>query len=102
MDQSSRSMNARYREVVGLDDINCLYNSYDCGALRMIITRWRMSNDRLAIEKGRYAKPIIPPENRLCKIWLEIEDEDEDHVIIVHCIWILVQNIIIFFVPNIQ
>ena len=45
----------------------------------MRITSWRMSNHRLAIEKGRYAKPIIPRDQRLCKIRLELEDED--HVI---------------------
>ena len=79
LEQSNRSMDLRYKELVGLDKPNCLYNSYVDDSLRITITRWRMSNHRLAIEKGRYAKPIIPRENRLCKLCLIIEDED--HVI---------------------
>lgn len=43
---------------------------------QIAITRLRISNHRLSIEQGRYCKPIIPREHRICmKCKTEVEDE---------------------------
>ncbi|MCG8429760.1 MAG: hypothetical protein MJA29_01100, partial [Candidatus Omnitrophica bacterium] len=37
---------------------------------RVALTRFRISSHRLKIETGRYAKPIVPRENRFCDFCL--------------------------------
>ena len=42
---------------------------------RIIISRWRLSNFKLAIETGRYAQPKLDREQRICRTCLVVEDE---------------------------
>ena len=80
--ESNRSMSVRYKNIVGLLSQNCLYSSYVSDECRTTITRWRLSNYRLAIETGRYNRPKTDRENRVCKLCLKVEDEEH---VIYHC-----------------
>ena len=73
---SERSLDIRYRDIIGLDNKNCLYDSYCCDTYRTIITRWRLSNYELAIETGRYARPKLDRPQRVCRTCLVLEDEE--------------------------
>ena len=80
LEQSDRTMDVRYKELIGLNSENCLYTLYVDDSQRKIISRWRMSNHKLAIETGRYVKPKkIDRAKRICKMCLIVEDEE--HVI---------------------
>jgi len=46
------------------------------------IAKLRTSTHSLAIETGRYTRPRIPPENRLCKLCNRSAVEDEQHFIL--------------------
>ena len=41
---------------------------------RKTISRWRLSSHSLYMETGRYKRPKIPTEHRLCTICLVVED----------------------------
>ena len=69
-------MDSRYRELIGINEKNCLYDSYVIDSCRKIITRWRLSNHQLAIETGRYKRPKIEKNQRICQTCLEVEDEE--------------------------
>ena len=43
--------------------------------LRTAITTFRISCHSLAIERGRYVRPPLPPERRLCPVCNVVEDE---------------------------
>ena len=73
---SERSLDTRYRNIIGLDEKNCIYDSYCCDTYRTILTRWRLSNYELAIETGRYVNPPIDREQRTCRTCLVMEDEN--------------------------
>ena len=73
---STKTMDVRYRELIGLDRANYLYDSYANDSCRTIITRWRMSNFNLAVETGRYERPMIDRDQRLCRTCLVREDEE--------------------------
>ena len=64
---STKSMDERYRTMIGLSEANCIYDSYVVDSCRTVITRWRLSNFELAVETGRYHRPQIVREQRLCK-----------------------------------
>ena len=68
-------MDERYRTLIGLHQQNCIYDSYVVDSCRIVITRWRLSNFELAVETGRYRRPIIERERRVCKTCLVMEDE---------------------------
>ena len=51
--------------------------------IRRDITRLRISCHPLAIETGRYSKPKIPVENRLCELCNMHCVEDEYHMLLV-------------------
>jgi hypothetical protein len=51
--------------------------------LRCIISRFRLSNHVLAIEKGRHVRPIIPADQRYCKVCNTDKVEDEEHFLCV-------------------
>ena len=72
---STKSMDERYRTMIGLSEANCIYDSYVVDSCRTVITRWRLSNFELAVETGRYHRPQIVREQRLCKTCLIMEDE---------------------------
>lgn len=76
---STASMVVYYLSIV-TDEKSCIYSSLLCDKLRYVITRWRLSNHDLEIEKGR--RRDIPRELRVCDRCETLEDED--HVIF-HC-----------------
>ena len=51
--------------------------------LRKILTRLRVSNHVLEIEKGRHKRPKIPVEERICKSCSMGSVEDEEHFLCV-------------------
>ena len=69
-------MDIRYRELIGLNETNCIYDSDVVDSCRKVITRWRLSNFKLAIETGRYERPKVERERRLCRTCLVVEDEN--------------------------
>lgn len=73
---SQKSKDIRYRELIDLDRTNRLYDSYVSDSCRTIITRWRLSNYDLAIETGRYQRPKIERDQRVCRTCLVREDEE--------------------------
>ena len=73
---SIKTKDIRYRELIGLDQTNCLYSSYVNDSCRTVITRWRLSNFDLAIETGRYVRPKIERDQRICRTCLVREDEE--------------------------
>ena len=75
---SNNSMLMRYAAMNFINK-SVIYDSYMDDKKRSVITRWRPSNHRLKIELGRYSRPIIPRNLRLCDLCEQIEDED--HVI---------------------
>ena len=54
---------------------------------RVAITKLRLSNQKLAIETGRYVKPYQPPDQRICPL-CKTGLEDEEHFLM-NCIGIL-------------
>ena len=56
------------------DNKSVIYNSYMDDTKRGVLTRWRLSNHQLKIELGRYQKPIIPRDQRICDLCEELED----------------------------
>ena len=51
---------------------------------RIALTKLRISSHKLMIEKGRYSRPYIPPEERLCPS-CQSKTEDEKHVLL-YCV----------------
>ena len=72
------SMITYYRSLISLQQ-SCMYSLFINDYYRQIITRWRMSNHSLKIETGRYSRPLIPRDNRVCGHCNVLEDEQ--HVI---------------------
>jgi len=50
--------------------------------LRKLLSKFRLSSHDLEIEKGRYHKPVIPAEQRLCRLCNSNKVEDESHFIL--------------------
>ena len=73
---SEKTKDVRYRDLIGLDQTNCLYDSYVNDSCRTVITRWRLSNFDLAIETGLYERPKIERDQRICRTCLVREDEE--------------------------
>ena len=63
-----------------------IYESYlDCimdRKKRVAVTRFRISNHQLNIERGRYCRPVLPVEMRICQFCSENKVEDEKHVLV--------------------
>ena len=76
LETSSKSLDVRYRELIGLQENHCLYDSFVSDACREVITRWRLSSFDLAIETGRHTRQRIERVDRVCKTCLIMEDED--------------------------
>ena len=49
---------------------------------RCNMARFRMSAHNLEIERGRHFRPVIPLDNRLCRLCTQADIEDEFHVLI--------------------
>ena len=69
-----RSMISYYRNLINVEK-PCIYTSFLNDYYRKIITRWRLSCHKLKIETGRYARPFIPREERICETRNKIDDE---------------------------
>ena len=74
---SSEASMVKYYMNLCAGEKSCIYQSFLCDDLRAVITRWRLSNHDLKIEKGRYQK--VPREERVCDSCELLEDEK--HVI---------------------
>ena len=72
---SELSMTTRYREVTNLEYCDILYDSFITEKNRLVITRWRLSCHSLHIETGRYQRPRLPRNERICSVCHTIEDE---------------------------
>ena len=77
---SNNSLTQRYATLTDTKYLAVLYDSYINEDLRIIITRWRLSFTKLAIETGRYTS--TPRNERLCQLCDVVEDET--HAIF-HC-----------------
>ena len=69
---STSSMMIYYVDLIS-DEKSCIYDSFLCDDVRYLITRWRLSNHNLMIEKGR--RQDIPREQRVCDTCEVLEDE---------------------------
>ena len=79
---SDNTYYARYTSLVGVECCHSLYKDVSNELMRIVITRWRLSNHKLRIETGRYTRPVTPREERICILCRVVEDEE--HVIF-HC-----------------
>ena len=81
MMSSNSTYHSRYRELIDLQYNHIVYESYLPEALRMVISRWRLSNHSLRVETDRYLKPKPHRSMRTCKCCGVVEDES--HIIFV-------------------
>ena len=85
--EESKSKNStlseRYHQLIDTQYNHIIYNSFMPEYLRVVITRWRLSNHDLRIETGRYVRPIMPRNMRVCSVCVD-SVEDEDHALY-HC-----------------
>ena len=75
-------------------DFYCLYKTGFCASsyvdilrntqIRKDFIKFCISNHNLCIEVGRHCKPKVPREERLCKVCVQNEIEDEIHLLF-HC-----------------
>ena len=72
----------RYHHLINLKYNHVVY-SFVPEYLRVMITRWRLSNHDLRVETGRYVRPILPRDMRVCSNCTTVV-EDEEHALY-HC-----------------
>ena len=72
---ATTTIKARYFQLTNLRYCNILYSAFVNERDRIVITRWRLSCHKLRVETGRYEKPKLPREERLCSVCLVLEDE---------------------------
>ena len=80
---NTNTLSERYHHLIDLRYNHIIYNSFLPEYLRVIITRWRLSNHDLRIETGRYIRPILPRNMRVCSVCVD-SVEDEEHALY-HC-----------------
>ena len=68
-------MTSRYRQLFNLRYCDILYSSFVNERDRLILTRWRLSCHQLRIKTGRYERPPVPRDERLCTVCFVLEDE---------------------------
>ena len=66
---------SRYRELIDPKYNHVIYNSLISEHIRIIITRWRLSNHNLRIETGRQEVPYLARHLRICTSCGVLEDE---------------------------
>lgn len=64
-----------YYTAMNFDSKSVIYCSYMDDVKRGVLTRWRLSNHRLKIELGRYHRPMIPRNERICDVCGVLDDE---------------------------
>ena len=67
LNSSPKTMDERYRNLIGLNETHRIYDSYVVDSCRTVITRWRLSNFDLAIETGRHRRPKIVRDQRCAR-----------------------------------
>ena len=72
---STLTMTSRYRQLFNLRYCENLYSSFVNERDRLILTRWRLSCHQLRIETGRYERPPVPRDERLCTVCFVLEGE---------------------------
>lgn len=75
LQNSNSSMNIRYKNLIGDEYNQFLYENNLNDKYRQIISRWRLSSIPIKIETLRYTKPITPRSERKCTTCAVIEDE---------------------------
>ena len=69
----------QYNQLIDTTYNHVVYDSYIPKYLRIVITRWRLSNHELKVETGRRETPFVPRALRLCTTCGVVEDEE--HVV---------------------
>ena len=77
--ESSSTQLDRYRKLIDVKYNHVVYDFLP-EHLRIVVTRWRLSNHDLRIETGRYEQPILERRLRTCESCVSVV-EDEEHVI---------------------
>ena len=74
----------RYRKFKTIENYKCGYylRQVTDTRHRITLTKLRLSNHELAIETGRYLRPVKKPEERICPMF-KLEMEDEYHFLTV-------------------
>ena len=65
----------RYYELIDLNLNHIIYDTYVKEEIRIVITRWRLSNHKLKIEIGRQEIPFVPRYLQVCTHCKVLEDE---------------------------
>ena len=68
-----------FKNTINLEDYLCEIKKIK---YRQALTKLRISAHCLEIEKGRYYRPVVPRENRLCKFCTQNVCDDECHFLI--------------------
>ena len=73
-----------YRKFKTIENYKCGYylRQVTDTRHRITLTKLRLSNHELAIETGRYLRPVKKPEERICPMF-KLEMEDEYHFLTV-------------------
>ena len=66
---------SRYNSLIIPERNHVIYDNFMHENLRIVITRWRLSNHRLMVEMGRRHTPKMPRELRICSRCQVLEDE---------------------------
>ena len=80
--ECTNTLSERYHHLIDTRFNHVIY-SFIPEYLRVIITRWRLSNHDLRIETGRYVRPLLPRNMRTCSMCVTLV-EDEEHALY-HC-----------------
>ena len=72
-----------YKELKDNDEMEPYLQRNINRALRIILTKLRLSSHKLLVERGRWLKPKIEYGNRLCTLCSKIDIQDEYHVLMV-------------------
>ena len=75
----TNTLTERYHHLIDMKYNHVVY-SFVPEYLRVIITRWRLSNHDLRVETGRYVRPILPRDMRFCSSCTTVV-EDERHAL---------------------
>ena len=73
---SEQTMDSRYKMLFQMKYNDTLYNSMVNDNQRKVITRWRLSSYKLFIETGRYKRPSVVRDSRVCIMCNILEDEN--------------------------
>ena len=75
INESDNSMLQYYTSIIDVTSKSAIYSNFIDDRKRAVITRWRLSNHKLAIEIGRYKIPYVERNDRTCTLCNILEDE---------------------------